>query len=110
MRWLFLVLLQLVRINSHFLVQLSSSIAPFDFLKEYPSIESCVDRTYTFGSFHGFSGNFGLDMVKFLGGHAYVVGISPDITIRATEIQREAPRHLSRISQRKKLPHRKCVN
>lgn len=83
------------------LVQLSSSITPLDFLKENPLVESCVQESFVFGGFHRFSGEIGLDIVRSLESHAYVVGISPDLEIKADEIPKNGPRHISDFAAQK---------
>ena len=88
----------------NFLVQLSNNTNLFKFLGQHPHINEKVTSTYSFGNFQGFSGSFDSSHIRYLRNSLYVNAVSPDIKVRADEVQFGAPRHLSRISRRKRLP------
>lgn len=75
---------------------------------KYPKslqVKDFVTSTFSIGKFKGMIGDFSHLILERLSRCPYVSEMSPDIKIKALEVveQDEAPRHLSRISQRKKL-------
>ncbi|KAK6197912.1 peptidase S8/S53 domain-containing protein [Scheffersomyces amazonensis] len=82
------------------------SFLAYDIL--YPKtqrVKALISNTFSIGNFSGFSGNFSKTVIERLKKCPLVSEITPDIQIKALEInvQEDAPRHLARISRRKKL-------
>ncbi|EGV62194.1 hypothetical protein PSN45_000914 [Yamadazyma tenuis] len=75
---------------------------------KYPEplrVRDQIRNIFTIGKFKGFVGDFSKTALERLSRCPYVSEITPDITFNALEIQVQpyAPRHLARISSKKKL-------
>lgn len=92
-----------------YLISLKSNYTLDSFLSydvKYPQsqqVKSLIDNSFTIGNFTGFAGDFTKSVIARLKKCPLVAGMTPDIAVRAYEIQYEAPRHLARISQRDTL-------
>ncbi|KAF6071890.1 Subtilase family protein [Candida albicans] len=64
-----------------------------------------INSKFKIGNFSGFSGSFSKDIIKRLERCPLVDEIVPDITVKAYDavFQDSAPRHLARISRRKRM-------
>lgn len=67
-----------------------------------------IAKTFSIGKFQGFIGNFTKLALERLKKCPYVSEVSPDVQVHALDVvvQEHLPRHLARISQRKKLKKR----
>lgn len=66
-------------------------------------IKSMIDHSFSIGNFSGFSGNFTSAVIARLKKCPMVAEITPDIILKAFDVQYDSPRHLARLSQGKKL-------
>lgn len=98
-----LMSLLLIRVVATFLVQLTNDTTLLDFLHSHPKVTRLVSKTFSFGDFNAFAGKFDVDTLKGLNKNLYVSAITPDVKVRVDESQKDAPRHLARISRREKL-------
>lgn len=76
--------------------------------QKYPQesqVASSIIESFSIGSFSGFSGNFSETMLERLKRCPYVSQVAPDIVMHSFEVvvQRNAPGHLARLSQRASL-------
>lgn len=75
---------------------------------KYPEdlrVRDHIASTFSIGKFKGFVGDFTKKMVDRLSKCPYVSEVTPNIVVNAfeTTVQSDPPRHLGRISQRKRL-------
>lgn len=68
-----------------------------------------IGKSFKIGNFHGFSGNFSAGVLERLLRCPMVEQVTEDIVFEALEVveQRNAPRHLSNVSNRKKKLNRR---
>ncbi|KAI5951032.1 hypothetical protein KGF54_004106 [Candida jiufengensis] len=68
-------------------------------------LKNSISSSFHIGSLQGFSGNFSEDRLKRLSRCTLIEEISPDIVIHSFDVhyQMLAPRHLARISRRKRM-------
>ncbi|KAL6454812.1 RRT12 Subtilase-type proteinase RRT12 [Candida maltosa Xu316] len=76
--------------------------------KKYPKhlqVRDIISNSIAIGEFKGFSGKFSKDIIDRLKRCPFVQDITEDIMFNAFdfEIQEDAPRHLARISRRKRM-------
>ena len=76
--------------------------------KRYPKhlqVRDFISNSIAIGEFKGFSGRFSKDILDRLKRCPFVLEITEDIILSAFdfEIQENAPRHLARISRRKRM-------
>lgn len=64
-----------------------------------------ITKTFSIGTFKGFVGDFSKKAIERLKKCPYISEMTPDIRVHALDavVQTDAPRHLARISQRKRL-------
>lgn len=79
-----------------------NSLLKYDFF--FPKVnhfKSMIKESFSIGDFTGFSGDFSKNLINKLKKCPIVSDISPDIIFKAQEVtvQKDAPRHLARISQ-----------
>lgn len=104
------LLLTLVSAN-RYLISLKSTETLDSFFKydiNYPlgqRAKAFVSDMFSIGNFSGFSGDFSKSVMERLKKCPMIADITPDINVKAYELvtQEDAPRHLARLSQRKKL-------
>ncbi|CAH6723080.1 subtilase-type proteinase Rrt12p [[Candida] jaroonii] len=75
---------------------------------KYPEdlrVKDLIAKTFSIGKFKGFVGDFSKKMLERLKKCPYINEVSPDIEIQSLDVVSEKypPRHLGRISQRKRL-------
>lgn len=78
---------------------------------KYPEelrVRDHITNTFSIGKFKGFVGDFSNKLLDRLKKCPYISEITPDIKVHAldTTVQSQPPRHLARVSQRKKLHKR----
>lgn len=96
---------------SPYLVSLKTTETLDTFFKydvNYPlgqRVKALINNSFSIGNFTGFSGDFSKSVLERLKRCPLVAELTPDIVIKAfdTEVQYNSPRHLARLSQRKKL-------
>ncbi|KAK6460287.1 peptidase S8/S53 domain-containing protein [Scheffersomyces coipomensis] len=94
-----------------YLVSLKSTETIESFLNYdilYPKsqqVKALISNSFSFGNFTGFSGNFSKAVLDRLKRCPLVAEVTPDIILKAFDVttQEDAPRHLARISRKKKL-------
>lgn len=72
-------------------------------------VQQLISNSFSFGNFNAFAGSFSKEIIDRLKRCPLVAEVTPDIMLKAYEIfkQDDAPRHLARLSRKKRLnPHR----
>ncbi|KAG5421190.1 hypothetical protein I9W82_000280 [Candida metapsilosis] len=97
--------------NEPYFVSLKTEESLEDFMeydRRYPKhlqVRDLISSSVSIGEFKGFAGNFSKDVVDRLKRCPYIQDITEDLTFKTLEfeIQDDAPRHLARISRRRRL-------
>lgn len=88
--WLNLPLLLIIStfcstVYSSLLVQLNTNTTLLRFLRSYPDINDRITKTFSFGTFNGFAGNFDASLIKLLVGNPLVQKVSPDVPVQMVQ-------------------------
>lgn len=111
MKYFILLLLITVVAADNYFVTLKEGETFEDFYAsdyKYPEdlrVKDLISKTFSIGKFKGFVGDFSKKILERLQRCPYVNEVSPDIQIQSLDLvaEKSPPRHLGRISQRKRL-------